>query len=341
MSSTHLSVVVGDVHNDCRPTMLPMNTEHQPHDSTIDSLIASILANPSGRHLSDTRLPDQGTVVRLLDEMRAVMFPGFFGRRNLDRNSLPNHIESTLHDLAADLHEQIEAALCYWRTLSTENPIGAEGDCAKDSQVVTQQFLGRLPEVRRLLCLDVAAAYDGDPAAEHMDEIVFCYPGVTAMMVQRLAHELYNLNVPLLPRIMTEFAHGETGIDIHPGAQIGESFFIDHGTGVVIGETTNIGNDCKVYQGVTLGAKSFPKDSMGRIIRGAKRHPTLRDRVTVYAGATILGGDTVIGDDCVVAGGVFLARSVPPGHIVRNSNPELILRTNPESGLYEYDASGI
>ncbi|MBL1216399.1 MAG: hypothetical protein D8M59_02770 [Planctomycetes bacterium] len=214
-------------------------------------------------------------------------------------------------------------------------------ECDRLAAEITHAFLGRLPEVRRLLSLDVQAALDGDPAAEHTDETIFCYPGVMAIMVHRLAHELYRLDVPLLPRIMSEYAHSITGIDIHPGAEVGESFFIDHGTGVVIGETTVIGKHCKVYQGVTIGAKSFPKDARGRLIRGVKRHPTLGDYVTVYASATILGGDTVIGEGCVISGGVFLTRSVPPGHIVRAIGPELVVRTNPEANGFESHASGI
>ena len=161
------------------------------------------------------------------------------------------------------------------------------------------------------------------------------------MMVHRVAHELYRLEVPLLPRVMSEHAHATTGIDIHPGASIGESFFIDHGTGVVVGETTHIGRNCRLYQGVTLGARSFPTDGTGRMIRGLKRHPTLGDRVIVYASATILGGDTVIGDDCVIGGGVFLTRSVPAGYIVQASRPELREKPDPTSGPFEWGGSGI
>lgn len=288
-------------------------------------------------------------MIALVDELQTIAFPGFFGKRELDRNSLPRHVEKCVASLSDHLYHEIGAALCYWKALKPSEGAG-NGDsltdeepeeCAGKARTIADEFLKRLPEVRHLLSLDVQAAYDGDPAAEHTDETIFCYPGVFAIMVHRLAHELYKLEVPLLPRIMSEYAHSVTGIDIHPGAKIGESFFIDHGTGVVIGETTTIGKNCKIYQGVTLGAKSFPKDSRGRIVRGAKRHPTLGDRVTVYASATVLGGDTVIGHDCVISGGVFLARSVPPGHVVRNVSPELVLRTNPDADGYESDASGI
>jgi serine O-acetyltransferase len=174
----------------------------------------------------------------------------------------------------------------------------------------------------------VQAAYDGDPAAHHTDETIFCYPGIRALWMHRVAHELYTENVPLIPRIIAEHAHELTGIDIHPGATIGNSFFIDHGTGVVIGETTIIGNHCKVYQGVTLGARSFEREADGGLKRGTKRHPTLGDSVTVYAGATILGGDTTIGDHCIIAGGVFLVRSIEAGHTVRGPKAGMRLNEN-------------
>lgn len=198
-------------------------------------------------------------------------------------------------------------------------------DCADLAQRITARFARRLPDVRRLLTLDVAAAFVGDPAAEHPDEIVLCYPGLLAILHHRLAHELYRLGVPLLPRIIAESAHRSTGIDIHPGAAIGESFFIDHGAGTVIGQTAVIGRHCKIYQGVTLGARSFPTDQHGNLIRHQKRHPTLQDRVTVYAGAVILGGDTVIGHDSIISGGVFLSSSIPPHTTVRQPRPETSL----------------
>jgi serine O-acetyltransferase len=185
-------------------------------------------------------------------------------------------------------------------------------------------FLRALPALRALLAEGVQAAYDGDPAAKSSGEVIFSYPATVAITTYRLAHQLLELGVPLLPRILSEQAHAVTGIDIHPGAAIGRRFFIDHGTGVVIGETTEIGDDCKLYQGVTLGALSFPKDACGQLIRGQKRHPTLEDRVTVYAGATILGGDTVIGHDSVIGGNVWLTESVPPHSKVVIENPRLV-----------------
>ena len=185
------------------------------------------------------------------------------------------------------------------------------------------RLLERLPAMRELLAGDVRAHYDGDPAARSFDEVVFCYPGLYAITVYRAAHELWQMDIPLLPRIMTEHAHGRTGIDIHPGAQIGKNFFIDHGTGVVIGETTEIGNNVRIYQGVTLGALSFPTDEHGNIMRGHKRHPTIEDNVTIYSGATILGGETTIGENSVIGGNVWITSSVPPNTTVFMATPEL------------------
>ena len=194
------------------------------------------------------------------------------------------------------------------------------------------EFLERIPELRRILATDVQAAYDGDPAVRTLDEVIFCYPGLEAVTIHRLAHLLHKLEVPLIPRMMTEWAHSRTGIDIHPGARIGERFFIDHGTGVVIGETTTIGKRVKVYQGVTLGALSVAKG-----LAGTKRHPTLGDRVVVYAGATVLGGETLVGEDSIVGGNVFLTSSVPPGTIVYSSN-QLKIRTASE-GFEAFEAA--
>ena len=192
----------------------------------------------------------------------------------------------------------------------------------KDAKAIVAQFVARLPEVKRLVETDVQAAYEGDPAATSPMEVVMAYPGLYAVTIHRLAHELYNLKVPIIPRIMSELAHSKTGIDIHPGATIGERFFIDHGTGVVVGETTVIGKNVKLYQGVTLGAKSFQKDpATGALVKGIKRHPNVEDNVVIYAGATILGGDTTIGHDSEIGGSVWLIESVPPNSRVYNKPP--------------------
>jgi serine O-acetyltransferase len=266
-------------------------------------------------------------VREMVENLRRVMFPGFFDADPLWDGEIEAHVTRLCERVSRTLRDEVRAVLRYGRRRGDS---GQAAVSAKDEdgflEHVVCEFLSALPRVRAMLGLDVHAAYDGDPAAEHTDEIVLCYPGLDAIFSHRLAHELYRLGVPVLPRVMSEQAHSRTGIDVHPGAQIGESFFIDHGSATVIGETSIIGKQVKVYQGVTLGARSFPKDERGRAIRGIKRHPTIGDRVTIYAGAVILGGDTVIGDDCVIAGGVFVTSSVPPGHVVQQTRPELVLK---------------
>jgi serine O-acetyltransferase len=302
------------------------------HGQDVRRLVESILSDHRTRHISTAYLPDREAVVQILEQLRWLMFPGFFGPRNLSEPTLQSHVKSVLDEISRRLFDQVSGALRYQKNVEAGSAVFAQ-QCAesdaKAGQIVTA-FISRLPAVRRMLSLDVQAAYDGDPAAQNADEIIFCYPGLRALSAHRLAHELYLLNVPLVPRLMSEHAHSVTGIDVHPGARIGASFFIDHGTGVVIGETSWIGDHCKIYQGVTLGAKSFQKDDRGRLKRGVKRHPTLEDHVTVYAGATILGGDTVIGAGSVINGGVFLTSSVPPGHVVRGPKADITLRSNPE-----------
>ena len=197
------------------------------------------------------------------------------------------------------------------------------GEFEEIGQAKAIEFLEQLPDLRKILAMDVKAAYDGDPACKSLDEVIFCYPGLEAVSVHRLAHLLHELEVPLIPRMMTEWAHARTGIDIHPGATIGRYFFIDHGTGVVIGETTEIGDWVKLYQGVTLGARSFATDADGNLVRGIKRHPTIEDHVVIYANATILGGGTVIGHDSIIGSNVWLTRSVTPGSIVAMESPRL------------------
>lgn len=292
----------------------------------------SILADERTRHLSTAYLPNRREVLRLLDELHTLLFPGFFGPRDLSEQTMYDRAAKVLEDVARSLFAQISGALRYEKNIEERSSMFEQqcAECDARATRVVVSFLDAIPEIRRLLSLDVQAAYDGDPAARHTDEAIFCYPGLRALAVHRVAHELYRQNVPLIPRIMAEHAHSVTGIDIHPGARIGPSFFIDHGTGVVIGETTIIGEHCKIYQGVTLGAKAFLKDEQGKLLRDVKRHPTLEDHVTVYAGATILGGDTIIGAGSVINGGVFLVNSVPPGHVVRAPRAELTLRSNPD-----------
>jgi serine O-acetyltransferase len=307
--------------------------EQREPDAVVERLAESIVGDRRTRHIDTAFLPDRQAVLETLERLNWLMFPGFFGPRDISESELRDHVQKLLGQIAHLLQTQIAGALRYAQDIesSKQGIHGNRSDCETRAEQATRAFLARLSEIRRQLSLDVQAAYDGDPAAHHTDEVIFCYPGLRALAVHRLAHELYRLDVPLLPRIMSEHAHSLTGIDIHPGASIGRSFFIDHGTGVVIGETTVIGDHCKIYQGVTLGAKSFPKDERGRLKRGIKRHPTLEDHVTVYAGATILGGDTVIGAGSVVNGGVFLTQSVPPGSVIGGPKVETKVRNNPDS----------
>lgn len=296
-------------------------------------LVESILDEPRTRHLGDTRLPDRQAVGELVELVRQIVFPGFFGRRGLTRHNLALNVEELLSRILLHAQEQIRSVLRYAQGLDPHLVEGADPEaCDAHAREQGAALVEFLPELRRMLALDVQAAYDGDPAATHTDETIFCYPGIDAIFSHRLAHFLYRLGVPLLPRIIQEAAHSRTGIDIHPGATIGESFFIDHGGGVVIGETTRIGSHVRIYQGVTLGALSFERDDEGRMLHGPKkRHPTIGDRVVIYAGAVILGGETTIEDDAVISGGVFVTQSVPAGHVVRQKKPELMMRSHRDS----------
>ena len=275
----------------------------------IDSMAAEIIAAHS-KHLSKETahpdfLPDKDELKNVVELLRVLLFPGYFD----DRFSDEAYPQGIVSNLLAEAESKLKRQICRALNLeaggveSCDTMIGKSGD-------ICQSFLKRLPHIIEVLLTDVQAAYDGDPAAGSRHEVIFAYPGIFAVSVFRLAHELYLLQVPYIPRIMTEYAHSRTGIDIHPGAEIGHYFFIDHGTGVVIGETTEIGAHVKLYQGVTLGALSTRG---GQSLRGKKRHPTLEDGVTVYSGATILGGDTVIGNGSVIGGNVFITQSVPPG----------------------------
>ncbi len=265
--------------------------------------------DPAAHNLDVTgRLPSPKRTISVLEKLIEVLYPGIHGNPHLTRGNVDLHISALLDDIAAELVEQAAVAL-HWSCRRT----GTSCDkCQAAARKAVSRFLGTLARVRRLLALDIRAAYEGDPAARSFQEIMLAYPGLQAVTTYRLAHELHRLGVPLLARIMTEHAHRETGIDIHPGAKIGKSFFIDHGTGVVIGETSTIGRNVKIYQGVTLGALSIPRDERGNVIRGKKRHPTIEDDVVIYAGATILGGDTVVGKGSVVGGNTWVIHSVPP-----------------------------
>jgi serine O-acetyltransferase len=252
-------------------------------------------------------LPSRNVLVDLVEALRSVLFPGYAGITDYSEESLHYYVGSTLDQVARTLQDQVRRGLCFACNLTGGDP----SQCDARAREITRAFLARLPAVQRLLAGDVRAAFEGDPAATSPDEAIFCYPGVRAITNYRLAHELLQLGVPLIPRIITEHAHSRTGIDIHPGAQIGEQFFIDHGTGVVIGETCIIGHRVRIYQGVTLGAKSFPRDEHGRLVKGVPRHPIVEDDVTIYSGATVLGR-VVIGRGSIIGGNVWLTHSVPP-----------------------------
>ena len=260
------------------------------------------------------RLPQKDEIIDFVDELRKVTFPGFFGRENMayaNKEYFAGHKLSLIYD---KLFRQIKVALSY------KNDAKSYQEITEEAQEKALGFIRCIPEVQALLCKDVEAEYNGDPAANSREEIIFSYPGLFAIFVYRYAHVLYQMKVPFIPRIMTEYAHGETGIDINPGANIGEYFFIDHGTGIVIGETTDIGNNVKIYQGVTLGALSTRK---GQQLSGVKRHPTIEDNVVIYANTTILGGETIIGANSVVAGNTFVTKSIPANTKVASTMPEL------------------
>ena len=284
-------------------------------------LLDSYLADERARRIERRYLPSREAIAEILTRVLDLMYPGYFGRRDLNFENLGEYIARALEDLAPQIEREMEHCLCYGR----EREAGRSefGECAPRGRELTQVFLRRLPDIRRLLVQDVQAAYDGDPAATNLDEVILAYPGVLAVSVYRIAHAIHDLGVPMMARIMTEWAHSKTGCDIHPGAKIGRAFFIDHATGVVIGETSEIGEGVKLYQGVTLGALSLPKDATGHIIRGRKRHPTVEDRSTLYANATVLGGQTVVGADSTIGGSVFLTRSVPPRSRVSLKEPDL------------------
>ena len=280
-------------------------------------------------HLGHSPLPSYREVVEILADLREILYPGYGRRQNLHMGNVGYHVGDLIDSLHDRLSTQIARALrhdCKARDLET--------DFEALAQEKTIRLLEAIPELRKILADDAQAAYDGDPAARGLDEILFCYPGVAAVTVFRVAHELYEAGVPLIPRMMTEYAHAKTGIDLHPGATIGRRFFIDHGTGVVIGETTRIGEGVKVYQGVTLGALSFPRDeSTGELVRGTKRHPTIEDDVVIYANATILGGKTVIGHHSVVGSSAWITRSIAPHTVVTIEDPRLRIRGGEGNGL--------
>jgi serine O-acetyltransferase len=290
--------------------------------SLVDAMLESYRDDPRGHHINKKFLPSRDEIIRCVQMLLQLFYPGYYGRQDLTDETIRFHVGCLLTELRATLSRQIELCLCH----QAEACAGCTDSCSGEAARVTDALLAALPSLRKTLLTDVQAAYDGDPAAANLDEIILAYPGLLAVTVYRVAHELYAMGVPLMPRIMSEWAHTNTGADIHPGAQIGGSFFIDHATGIVVGETSHLGASVKLYQGVTLGALSHPKDDRGRVIRGTKRHPSVEDGATLYANATVLGGQTVVGEGSVVGGSVFLTKSVPKGAKVAMKPPELTVR---------------
>jgi len=291
-----------------------------------DRIVNTYAEMGSINHLGHCPLPNYETVVAATEDLKEILYPGYRRRDRLHLGNVTYHVGDLIDQLHDRLTTQIARALCHDAGDDVRCNPQQRHDYEALGQARTLAFLNRLPELRKVLALDVQAAYDGDPACKSVDEVILCYPGLEAVTVYRLAHLLHELKVPLIPRMMTEWAHSRTGIDIHPGANIGKYFFIDHGTGVVIGETCDIGEWVKLYQGVTLGALSFPTDAEGNLVRGTKRHPTIEDRVVIYANATILGGQTLIGHDSVIGSSVWLTRSVAPRTTVTLEKPNLRMR---------------
>jgi serine O-acetyltransferase len=269
------------------------------------ALLASYQNDGGINHLDGSNLPAEESINQLARDFMFILFPGFFDEETLEKKDIPAFVDRILPRIEKRLSKDIEKSLVF----------AGVDDAKRHAKEKTEALLGRLPDLRRVIQTDITAAYEGDPAARSLEEIILAYPCVLVISLQRIAHELYLLDVPLVPRMLTEFAHERTGTDIHPGAEIGTHFFIDHCTGVVIGETARIGNHVKIYQGVTLGAKSFVTDEKGNPVKGVKRHPELRDNVIVYPGATILGGDTVIGENSIVGSNVWIMQSMPPNSI--------------------------
>jgi len=293
----------------------------------ISEVVASSLDPDLFAHVDAELIPSTELTVEITQRARRLLFPGYFNRQVLDANQLEYAIGVEVTRLFETLSEAIALSIRHdcqrYQLVCTH--------CQERGQREAVRFLEHLPEVRRILTTDVQAAYDGDPAAKTIDEVIISYPGLLAITIHRIAHQLWLQEIPLLPRMMSEHGHSITGIDIHPGATIGESFFIDHGTGVVIGETTKIGERVRIYQGVTLGALSLPKEEVEQL-RHEKRHPTIEDDVTIYAGATILGGETLIGAGSVIGGSVWITASVPKGTKVFLAPPKLVYKNANSQG---------
>jgi serine O-acetyltransferase len=289
-----------------------MTPIEQQIEKVVDVILGDYQLQRDIDRLELRRKPDKDAIIDIIEKLRRIVFPGYFREKNYRVYNAKHNLSLLIEDVMFNLTRQI--ALVFQQGGELEESAQAH------AQQVCLEFLRQIPKVRAWVQPDLQAAYDGDPAATSLAEIIYAYPGLFAITVYRLAHELYALNVPMVPRIMTEHAHSITGIDIHPGATVGQYFFIDHGTGIVVGETTVIGNNVKIYQGVTLGALSTRG---GQSLRGKRRHPTIEDNVTIYAGASVLGGDTVIGRDSVIGSNAFITKSIAPCTTVSIKNQEL------------------
>ena len=287
-----------------------MSTIEERIEGVVDSILSDYALGRDIDKIDLRQHPDKEVITDVIGKLLRIVYPGYFRERSFRMYNAKHHLSMLMEDVMYNLNRQVKLVL---QNEGTEN-------AEEKAQELCLAFFAEIPAVRALVQTDVQAAYDGDPAATSKDEVIFCYPGLFAITVYRLAHVLYKLGVPMIPRIMTEYAHGITGIDIHPGATIGDYFFIDHGTGIVIGETTVIGAHVKIYQGVTLGGLTTRG---GQSLRGKKRHPTIEDNVTIYAGASVLGGETVIGRDCVIGSNAFITKSVPPCTTVSMKMQEL------------------
>lgn len=272
------------------------------------------------QHLEGKDLPSKKSVIEILEELLSIFFPGYLGKTEITKSNIKYFLGSTLASVQARLTDEVEKSLKYICRKMKECP---QDVCRRRAEVVVEELVEKIPELRSIVHGDVKAAYIGDPAAVSTEEVIISYPCTLAITTHRISHELYLRGIPLIPRIMSEHVHSLTGIDIHPGAKIGKNFFIDHGTGVVIGETAEIGDNVKIYQGVTLGALSFPKDEKGEIIRGTKRHPTIGNNVVIYSGATLLGAEAIVEDNVTIGGNVWITSRVTSGTKITIAQPEL------------------
>ena len=288
-----------------------MDTIEKRIEAVVDTILEDYTGGRDIDKMEQHAQPDKDVIIDVLEKLRKIVFPGYFRDKSYRTYNAKHNLSTLIEDVMYNLSRQISLVF------------RDEGRTEEEARDVCLEFLGRIPAVRDMVQTDLQAAYDGDPAATGMAEVIFSYPGLFAITVYRLAHELHRLGVPMIPRIMTEYAHSITGIDIHPGATIGRYFFIDHGTGIVVGETTVIGENVKIYQGVTLGGLSTRG---GQSLRGQRRHPTIEDNVTIYANASILGGETVIGQGCVIGASAFITKSVPPCTTVSLKNQELHMK---------------